>query len=157
MRYSIFDIGFGGLTDRDDNLPGWFKRSWGYYGDDGTLFVGSDPGATPSSDFGDSGKFKSGDVEGVCLNVNTGQGFCTRNGKKLNMGKLPAHRRETSIHRTNFMLGNAFEAHEESFKYGKMYPCVGFDVTKEGVGLHVRVNFDGSDSHPFMYKGPFEV
>ena len=61
------------------------------------------------------------------------------------------------MNRTNLMLGNAFEGHDESFKHGKRYPCIGFDVQETGVGLHVRVNFDGSGSHPFMYKGPFEV
>ncbi|KAL6354446.1 hypothetical protein LRP88_11780 [Fusarium phalaenopsidis] len=135
----IFGIGFCGLSDGDNKMPGWFKGSWGYHGDDGALLI--DPVTEPiipSSDFGDSGKFKSGDVLGVCLNVNTGHGFCTRNGKRLDMG-------------------NAFEGHEETFKYGKMYPCIGFDLNATGVGLHVRVNFDGSGSHPFMYKGPFEV
>ncbi|KAI8655590.1 Protein SSH4 [Fusarium keratoplasticum] len=95
----IFGIGFCRLNDSDDQMPGWFKGSWGYHGDNGKLFIESRTGATPSSDFADSGKLKSGDVVGVCLNVNTGQGFCTRNGKKLNMG-------------------NAFEGHEERFKYG---------------------------------------
>ncbi|KAM6516370.1 hypothetical protein FALCPG4_014554 [Fusarium falciforme] len=127
-------IGYCGLGNINGQMPGWFKGSWGYHGDDGKLFIES-AGAIPSSDFGDSGKFKSGDV---CLNVNTGQGFCTRNGKKLNMG-------------------NALEGHEKSFKYGKRYPCVGFDVQEEGVELHFRVNFDGSGSHPFKYQGPFEV
>lgn len=76
-------------------MPGWFKGSWAYHGDDGALYVESGTEATiPSSDFGDFGKFKSGDVLGVCLNVDTGQGFYTRNGKKLNMGKLRAQRRE---------------------------------------------------------------
>lgn len=138
-------------------MPGWFKGSWGYHGGNGKLFIESRTGAAPSSDFGHSGKFKSGDVVGVCLNVNTGQGFCTRNGRKLNMGKLPAQTREKSIHRVNFRVGNAFEGHEKSFKYGKRYPCVGFGVDERGVGLHFRVNFDGSRTHPFMYKGPFEV
>ncbi|KAJ4232385.1 hypothetical protein NW757_013815 [Fusarium falciforme] len=79
-------IGFCGLDNINDQMPGWFKGSWGYHGDDGALFIESGTeDIFPSSDFGDSGKFESGDVVGVCLNVNTGQGFCTRNGKKLNM------------------------------------------------------------------------
>ncbi|UPL02498.1 hypothetical protein LCI18_013432 [Fusarium solani-melongenae] len=134
----IIRIGFCGSGNIDDQMPGWFKGSWGYHGDDGALFIESGTRATPSSDFGDSGKFKSGDVVGVCLNVDTGQGFCTRNGKKLNMR-------------------NALEGHEKSFKYGKRYPCIGLGGGSSGVGLHVRVNFDGSDTHPFMYKGPLEV
>lgn len=158
MQYRIFGIGFCGLSNGDDQMPGWFKGSWGYHGDDGALCIESAAKLTiPSSDFGHSGEFKSGDVVGVCLNVNTGQGFCTRNGKKLDMGKLPAQRWETSVRRADFRVGNAFDGHEEAFKYGKRYPCVGFDVREEGVGLRFRVNFDGSDTHPFMYKGSFEV
>ncbi|KAH7244825.1 hypothetical protein B0J15DRAFT_537647 [Fusarium solani] len=131
-------IGFCGLSKINDQLPGWFKGSWGYHGGDGALFIESGTEQTiPSSDFGDSGKFKSGDVVGVCLNVDTGQGFCTRNGKKLNMG-------------------NAFEERDERFRYGKMYPCVGFNITEEGMGLYFSVNFNGSGNHPFKYKGPFE-
>ncbi|RSM18641.1 hypothetical protein CDV31_002570 [Fusarium ambrosium] len=118
-------------------MPGWFKGSWGYHGDDGKFFIESGTGATPSSDFGENGEFKSGDIVGACLNMDTGQAFCTCNGKKLNMG-------------------NAFEGHEESFKYGKMYPCIGFSTAFDGMGLCVRVNFEGSGNHPFMYKGPFE-
>ncbi|RTE82800.1 hypothetical protein BHE90_002705 [Fusarium euwallaceae] len=133
----VVGIGFCGSSNLDDQMPGWFKGSWGYHGDDGRLFIESDTGAAPSSDFGEDGEFKSGDIVGACLNMDTGQGFCTRNGKKLNMG-------------------NAFKDHEDSFKYGKMYPCVGFDVGEDGEGLCVRVNFDGSGNHPFMYKGPFE-
>lgn len=157
MQSRSFGIGFCGLSGGEKRMPGWFKGSWGYHGDDGKFFIESGSGATPSSDFGDSGRFKSGDVVGVCMNVNTGQGFCTRNGKKLKMGKLPAQRWGTSVHRANFIVGNAFKGHEKSFMYGKRYPCVGFDLRKTGVGLQFRVNFDGSDTHPFMYKGPFEV
>ncbi|KAJ3457220.1 hypothetical protein MRS44_014361 [Fusarium solani] len=150
-------IGFCGLSKINDQLPGWFKGSWGYHGGDGALFIESGTEQTiPSSDFGDSGKFKSGDVVGVCLNVDTGQGFCTRNGKKLNMGKLPAQRCEILIHRANSTIGNAFEERDERFRYGKMYPCVGFNITEEGMGLYFSVNFNGSGNHPFKYKGPFE-
>ncbi|RSL58762.1 hypothetical protein CEP53_006033 [Fusarium sp. AF-6] len=130
-------IGFCDSSNFDDQMPGWFKGSWGYHRGDGEFFIESGIGATPSSDFGEAGDFKSGDVVGVGLNMDTGQGFCTRNGNKLNMG-------------------NAFEGHEGSFKYGKMYPHIGFDVSRKGIGLCIRVNFDGSGNHPFMYKGPFE-
>ncbi|RSL78383.1 hypothetical protein CEP51_008242 [Fusarium floridanum] len=134
----LLGLGFCGSSSIDDQMPGWFKGSWGYHGDDGALLMESGTEQTiPSSDFGEAGEFKSGDIVGACLNTDTGQGFCTRNGKKLNMG-------------------SAFKGHEDSFKYGKMYPCVGFDVGEDGEGLCVRVNFDGSGNHPFMYKGPFE-
>ncbi|RSL49481.1 hypothetical protein CEP54_012405 [Fusarium duplospermum] len=97
----LFRIGFCGSSNIDDQMPGWFKGSWGYNGYNGALFIESSTGVTPSSDFGEAGKSKSGDVVGVCLNIDTGQGFCTRNGKKLNMG-------------------NDFEGREESFKYETM-------------------------------------
>lgn len=81
-------IGFCSLRNSYDQMPGWFKGSWGYHSDDGELFIESGCGIIPSSDFGDSGTFESGDIVGVCLNMNTGQGFCTRNGKRLDMGRL---------------------------------------------------------------------
>ena len=69
-------------------MPGWYKGSWGYHGDDGKLFIENGYGVEPSEDFGAPGTFCAGDVVGVGLNMNTGTGFCTRNGKKLAMGKL---------------------------------------------------------------------
>lgn len=36
-----------------------------------------------------------------------------------------------------------------------MYPCVGVDITTEGVGLSVQVNLGNSpDQHPFRYAMP---
>ncbi|KAF5611338.1 uncharacterized protein FTJAE_14208 [Fusarium tjaetaba] len=129
-------VGFCGWDTGEDEMPGWFERSWAYHGDDGLLFVDSVDGDRPSQDFGEQGVFGSKDTVGVCLNMNTGQGFCTKNGKRLDMGDV-------------------FSLPDERFNYGKLYPCVGFDVTSEGVGLDFEVNFDGSGQHPFEYKGPY--
>ncbi|KAF5578241.1 hypothetical protein FPCIR_11643 [Fusarium pseudocircinatum] len=129
-------IGFCGWDTKKDQMPGWFERSWAYHGDDGLLYVDSGDGDLPSPDFGEQGMFGSNFVVGVCLNMKTGQGFCTKNGKRLDMGDI-------------------FPLPDERFNYGKLYPCVGFDVTSEGVGLDFVVNFDGSEQHPFAYKGPF--
>ncbi|KAF6520633.1 hypothetical protein HZS61_014891 [Fusarium oxysporum f. sp. conglutinans] len=128
-------IGFCERDTEQDQMPGWFERSWAYHVDDGRFFINSDD-SFPSSDFGDRGLFGSYFVLGACLNMKTGQGFCTRNGKRLDMG-------------------GAFSSPDERFSYGKLYPCVGFDVSSEGVGLDFEVNFDGSGQHAFEYKGPF--
>lgn len=133
-------------------MPGWFERSWAYHADDGMLFINSDD-FLPSSDFGDRGLFGSYFVVGACLNMKTGQGFCTRNGKRLDMGKRSfcAYFRQLAYITT----GSAFSSPDERFNYGKLYPCVGFDVSSEGVGLDFEVNFNGSGQHAFEYKGPF--
>lgn len=73
-------------------MPGWRKGSWGYYGDDGKLFIENGSGLVPSEDFGYLGRFQAGDVVGCALDMKTGEGFCTKNGKRLKMGKLiPIH------------------------------------------------------------------
>ncbi|KAJ3540951.1 hypothetical protein NM208_g4824 [Fusarium decemcellulare] len=133
----LLGVGFCGSGSRDDQMPGWFPRSWGYHGDDGKLYIESGSSYSPSPEFGPAGVFGSGDVVGACLNMETGQGFCTRNGTRLNMG-------------------TALQLPNERFRYGKMYPCVGFHVNEGGVGLHFVANFDGSDRHPFKYQGSFE-
>ncbi|VUC35735.1 unnamed protein product [Clonostachys rosea] len=129
----IIGIGFCGLVNSNHRMPGWFQRSWAYHGDDGKLFIQSGSGKTPSADFGDSGMFGQGDVVGVGLDMKSGQGFCTRNGKRLDMG-------------------DAFETLHKKFNFGKLYPCVGFSLEGLGVGLHFRVNFDGSKDHPFKFE-----
>lgn len=70
-------------------MPGWFEGSWAYHGDDGKLFLESGhPGISPSADFGTKGKYGAGQVVGVGLDLETGEGFCTKDGVKLDMGKL---------------------------------------------------------------------
>ncbi|KAF7540966.1 hypothetical protein G7054_g967 [Neopestalotiopsis clavispora] len=128
-------IGFCGVGDAINKMPGWFEGSWGFHGDDGLMFVESGfVGYTPSSDFGEAAKFGRGHIVGAHLNMQTGHVFCTLNGNRLNMG-------------------DEVKQHSESLRFGKLYPCIGLDLTAEGVGLRFKVNFDGSASHPFKYKG----
>ncbi|KAK7415758.1 hypothetical protein QQX98_005671 [Neonectria punicea] len=83
-------IGFCGKDTGNDQMPGWFLKSWAYHGDDGNLFIEYDEeGFVPSEHFGDNGTFGAGQVVGACMNVQTGQGFCTRDGARLDMGELP--------------------------------------------------------------------
>ncbi|SPJ88726.1 uncharacterized protein FTOL_12620 [Fusarium torulosum] len=132
----IVGIGFCGANNDKNEFPGWRHRSWGYHGNDGGLYIEGNQ-ANPSSDFGESGTFASGDVVGVCLNTETGQGFCTRNGKMLKMG-------------------NAFKLPDRRFNYGKLYPCVWLFLGPGGMGLHFTVNFGNTELHPFKYPGSFE-
>ncbi|KAI3587286.1 hypothetical protein IWW34DRAFT_875 [Fusarium oxysporum f. sp. albedinis] len=132
----IVGIGFRGSHDDEAEFPGWEHRSWGYHGDDGGLYIEGSQ-ANPSSDFGESGTFASGDVVGVCLNTKTGKGFCTRNGKTLKMG-------------------NAFKLPDRRFNHGKLYPCVGLVLGRRGKGLHFTVNFGDLQLHPFKYQGSLE-
>ncbi|KAK7422447.1 hypothetical protein QQZ08_009499 [Neonectria magnoliae] len=83
----ILGLGFCGEDIGRNQMPGWFDGSWAYHGDNGKLFIGSDyEGVVPTPDFGAPGEFSAGDVVGACLNLETGEGFCTLNGKKMNMG-----------------------------------------------------------------------
>ncbi|KIL90085.1 hypothetical protein FAVG1_06823 [Fusarium avenaceum] len=132
----IICIGFCGVDTGDGECPGWFTQSWAYHGDDGGLFIESGSAVVPSDDFGVSGTFGEGDTVGAGLDMTTGQGFCTLNGTRLNMGK-------------------AFEPRDERFLFGKLYPCVGFDLTEGGIGLCLRVNLDQSIGHPSKYPRPF--
>ncbi|KAH7146763.1 ankyrin repeat-containing domain protein, partial [Dactylonectria estremocensis] len=130
----ILGLGFCGEDIGRDQMPGWFDGSWAYRGDDGMLFIESGRGVAPAPDFGAPGEFGAGDVVGACLNLETGEGFCTLNGKKMNMG---------------------YASERTKFKVVKMYPCVRVDTEEEGVGLHFVVNFRASSTNPFIYTGPF--
>lgn len=74
-------------------MPGWYRFSWAYHGDDGALFVNARPdyfpvwSAEPSDDFGSDGEFGSTNTAGVGLNLETGEGFVTLNGERRDVGK----------------------------------------------------------------------
>ena len=67
-------------------MPGWFDGSWAYHGDDGLLFVETGH-STPSSKFGPWTQFGEGETVGIYMNLETGEAFCTLNGRMLRMGE----------------------------------------------------------------------
>ena len=67
-------------------MPGMSEGSWGYHGEDGRLFVDGDLGRKVSTATNDPGWFRAGSVVGCGLDMTTGDGFCTLNGEKLNIG-----------------------------------------------------------------------
>lgn len=87
VSISIIGVGYCGENAPVDDLPGCFQGSWAYHGDDGGMFTGTGLMRTSSRDFGDSGKYSAGDVVGVGLDLLTGEGFCTLNGEKRDVGE----------------------------------------------------------------------
>lgn len=68
-------------------MPGWNFGSWAWHGDTGELYIEDGQGvlfAEPEL----SHPFKAGDVAGIGLDFETGQGFCTLNGHRLGLGEL---------------------------------------------------------------------
>ncbi|KAF3034502.1 hypothetical protein E8E12_004796 [Didymella heteroderae] len=121
----------------DDEVPGWYRLSWAYHGDDGALFVNTSPdyvpawSKEPTEDFGSNGEYGYHHSVGVGPNSETGERFITLNGKRRNHG-------------------DAFENMRS--KGRKMYPCVGVDTTEDGSDLEFMINFGNSKDHPFKYK-----
>jgi hypothetical protein len=68
-------------------MPGWDSGSWAWHGDDGDLFIEDEEGF-PVGDPELSRPFKAGDVAGVGVDFETGQGFRTLNGHRLKLGEL---------------------------------------------------------------------
>lgn len=74
-------------------MPGWYRLSWAYHGDDGALFVNASPdyvpawSKEPTEDFGPNGEYGYPHTVGVGLNYGTGEGFITLNGKRRDVGK----------------------------------------------------------------------
>ncbi|KAI0107157.1 ran-binding protein [Nemania sp. FL0031] len=58
--------------------PGWEQESWGYHGDDGDVYTGSNVGKK----YRDA-PFAAGDVIGCGVNFRTGHAFFTKNGSNL--------------------------------------------------------------------------
>ncbi|KAH4204597.1 hypothetical protein HBI25_219440 [Parastagonospora nodorum] len=137
----ILGLGFCNKRYPTGGMPGWYRSSWGYHGDDGAIFLNNANSDfsyyktdRPSEDFGAKGEFGANDIIGVGLSLESGKGFVTLNGKLRDVGDM-------------------FEG--EKFNDRKMYPCVGIDTTDEGVGLRFVINFGESADHPFKFKGPY--
>ena len=86
--YPTLAVGFSKEQTYLDQMPGWFPGSWAYHSYDGQLFLESAHGRIPSSDFGPPGEYGAGDTVGVGLNLTTGKGYCTLNGKRLDVGEF---------------------------------------------------------------------
>ena len=67
-------IGFSSKKASLSRPIGWESESWGYHGDDGHLFIGSNVGKP----FGP--KYGVGDVIGCGINFVRGTAFFTKNG-----------------------------------------------------------------------------
>jgi hypothetical protein len=98
---------------------------------------------------GISGTFGKGDIVGAGLYLKTGQGFCTLNGKILNMGEYFQDVKLWFLKRANKIIGSVFELPRERLMFGKLYPCVRLDSSDKGTGLRLSVNLDQSTGHPF--------
>jgi hypothetical protein len=83
----MLGVGYCGENVPRNQMPGSFRGSWAYHGDDGELFIENEDGSAPSRDFGDAGTYSAGDVVGVGLDLETGEGFCTLNGERRDVGE----------------------------------------------------------------------
>jgi hypothetical protein len=147
----ILAIGFCTKSYNLQELPGWWGVSWAWHSDDGKIYVNRELDiAEPTPDFGPGGTFGAGDTVGVGIDVNTGEGFCTLNGARRDVGECD-HHLITSCNEscTNTLEGDAFK--KWKFKGRKLFPCVGVDMREEGVGLRFVLNFGGSTAHEFEY------
>ncbi|KAJ8108493.1 hypothetical protein OPT61_g8136 [Boeremia exigua] len=132
-RSKLLGLGFCNKRLLDGTMPGWYDISCGYHGDDGALFINSGTGKFPTNDFGPSGMYGVGDTVGAGLNMATGEVFFTLNGVRRNTGE-------------------AFK--DEKFNGRKMFPCIGFDTSRGGIGLRIEMNLGSClEKHPFMFKG----
>ncbi|KAF4336100.1 serine threonine phosphatase 6 regulatory ankyrin repeat subunit A [Fusarium beomiforme] len=125
-----FVVGFCHSAVRQDRLPGWDKGSWAYHGDNGGLFVESghcEPGKDDKS-------FDKNDVVGCGIDFETGDGYRTKNGVRLDSGNLLKH--------------------HEVLK-GKLYPCIGLRTDKDGDWVRVHVTLQDTTAKLFKFKGPY--
>ena len=84
----LFGLGFCDRQYDEVRMPGWYNTSFGYHGDDGGLFINDGAGAqAPSNDFGSGGVYGLDDTVGAGINMETGAGFFTLNGKRRDVGE----------------------------------------------------------------------
>ena len=95
-------------------------------------------------------RYRTGDTAGVGLNLETGEGFVTLNGRLLETSKSQ-FAGTASIYSPGTEEGFAHSGNK--FNNKKMYPCVGYDNPEPGEGLKFEWNLGGSlDAHPFLFK-----
>ncbi|KAI0856419.1 ran-binding protein [Xylaria cubensis] len=71
-------VGFVAKNTSLARPPGWEQESWGYHGDDGDIYFGSNVGKKYKET-----TFSAGDIIGCGVNFRTGQAFFTKNGANL--------------------------------------------------------------------------
>ncbi len=68
-------------------MPGWENFSFGYHGDDGGLFINSGTKVESIEEDGSDRTYGAGDTIGAGLDLKTGLGYFTKNGKRIHVGK----------------------------------------------------------------------
>lgn len=92
-------IGFCDKSYSQTDMPGWHDISFGYLSDDGLLYINKpEHGQELADDLEGNGKYGSGDTVGVGLDLETGEGFITYNGKKRDVGESKNHDLTATIH-----------------------------------------------------------
>jgi hypothetical protein len=84
MMTRIFMMGFCGSEVPEDRAPGWDPGTWAYHSDDGGLYEGDGSAIVQDSDH----ICRDGDVMGCGVDFDTGKGYRTRNGVRLDSGRL---------------------------------------------------------------------
>jgi hypothetical protein len=112
-------------------MPGWFRGTWGYHGDDGETFDERATGTKYGPTYG------AGDTVGCGVEFLKRSAFFTKNGSYLGK-KIVYGNRFSSLTQ---QLGIAFTE-----LTGRLLPTCGFGER----GTRLKVNFG---TEPFMYTG----
>lgn len=68
-------------------MSGWGDFSFGYHGDDGCLFINNGTAGIPIGENDTGVKYGAGDTVGVGLDLETGLGFLTKDGREVHVRK----------------------------------------------------------------------
>lgn len=85
--HSYFAVGYTQVQVAANDYPGMVEGSWAYHGDDGGLFVQALGQGSSFSEKSDGEKYHTDSVVGCGLNMKTGKGYRTLNGKRLDSCK----------------------------------------------------------------------